>query len=143
MELLRQTALQYIGTPYIYAGNHVLEGFDCSGFVQELLMSVGVDPRWDQSSQGLYDHFSEAGEAEWNNYSCGALAFFGDSASKIEHVAMLLDQYRMIEAAGGDSTTKTFDDAKARGACVRIRPVASRRDLVAILKPRYNTIGYS
>lgn len=139
MEILRQYALSFLGTPYKFGGGNRLAGLDCSEFVQELLRSVGMDPPGDQTAQALFDHFSVNGE--WNRHSMGALAFFGKSAKQITHVAMLLDQYRIIEAGGGDGTTTSFEAAKERGAMVRIRHLSFRKDLVAVIRPRYATIG--
>ncbi len=139
MEILRQYAMSFLGTPYKFGGGNRLQGLDCSEFVQELLRSVGLDPPGDQTAQALFDHFSVNGE--WNRHSMGALAFFGKSAKQITHVAMLLDQYRIIEAGGGDGSTTSFEAAKERGAMVRIRHLSFRKDLVAVIRPRYTTIG--
>lgn len=139
MDILRAYAMSFLGTPYRFGGGNRLQGLDCSEFVQELLRSVGMDPPGDQNAQALFDYFSKNGE--WNRQSMGSLAFFGKSASQITHVAMLIDQYRIIEAGGGDSTTVSFDAAKDRGAMVRIRLLKFRGDLVAVIRPRYLTIG--
>lgn len=140
MILLQAYALSFLGTHYKFGGNNKLEGLDCSGLVMELLKSTGEPlPQGDMSAQGLFDHFSTNGE--FNRYQIGALAFYGESATKVTHVAMLLDQYRMIEAGGGDRLTLSIDDAKAKGAIVRIRPVKRRKDLIAIIRPKYATIG--
>lgn len=139
MDILRGYAMSFLGTPYIFGGPNRLTGIDCSGFVQELLASVGLDPPGDQNAQGLFDHFSVNGE--WNRHTMGSLAFFGKDAKNITHVAMLLDQYRIIEAGGGRADTTTLDAAKARGAMVRIRLLKFRTDLVAVIRPRYTTIG--
>ena len=139
MEILRQYAMSFLGTHYQFGGANRLTGLDCSEFVQELLRSVGLDPQGDQTAQALFDHFSKNGE--WNRQQMGALAFFGKSAAQITHVAMLLDPYRIIEAGGGDASTSSLDAAKSRGAMVRIRHLKFRSDLVAIIRPRYLTIG--
>lgn len=139
MDLLRDYALKFVGQPYIWAGNNPIEGFDCSGFVQELLASCGMDPPGDQTAQSLFDHFQKNGA--WNVYACGSLAFYGLSVTKITHVAMLLDGYRIIEAGGGGSLVKTKELAALHNAYIRIRTIKHRNDLVAILRPRYTPIG--
>lgn len=139
MDILRAYALSFLGTPYKFGGANRLDGLDCSEFVQELLRSVGLDPPGDQTAQALFDHFSTHGE--WNRHGMGALVFFGKDARSISHVAMMLDNFRIIEAGGGRSDTKTLDDAKARGAMVRIRHMSFRKDVVAVIRPRYTTIG--
>ena len=98
---------------------------------------IGSDK--DYSAQGLYELLEKDGS--FNMWKIGAMAFFGKSATKVSHVGILLDQYRMVEAGGGDSRCKTKEDAAARDACVRIRPIRYRKDLVAVIKPRYASIG--
>lgn len=139
VELLKAYALSFLGTPYKFGGANRLTGLDCSEFVQELLRSVGMDPPGDQTAQALFDHFSQKGD--WGKTQAGALAFFGKDAKSITHVAMLLDQYRIIEAGGGDSTTSSLQDAQQKGAMVRIRLLKFRKDLVAVIRPQYIHIG--
>lgn len=141
MNILFVTAISFLNTPYVWGGNNPLEGLDCSGLVQQILGTVGEDPPGDQTAQGLFDHFSEQGRASWNECRLGSLVFFGKSASKITHVGFCLDAYRMIEAAGGDSRTRTKKDAEKQGAFVRIRLIKSRSDVVAIVRPYYRKIG--
>ena len=55
-ELMIQYSKTFIGKPYRWGGEGVL-GFDCSGFIQEVLSCVGFDPKGDQTAQGLYNYF--------------------------------------------------------------------------------------
>lgn len=116
-----------------------MAGFDCSGFVQELLASVGLDPPGDQTAQSLFDYFDKHGEQS-PVPGVGVLAFYGESVSKIIHVAMFIDPYRLIEAGGGGSKTLTKQDAVSQNAYVRVRHLYNRK-IIAMRKPRYNTIG--
>lgn len=141
MILLEAYALSFLGVPYRYGGNNAIEGMDCSGLVMELLKSTGEKlPQSDMNAQMLFDYY-QSGNGEWNSQNLGALAFYGESVTKITHVAMLLDQYRVIEAGGGGQLVMTREDAAAKGAVVRIRPIAYRKDLTAIIKPYYRGIG--
>lgn len=140
MLLLRDYALKFVGIPYKWGGTHPLEGYDCSGLVQEILASAGEDPPGDQSAQALYDYY-QRGNASIDKWAMGSLAFFGESVTKITHVAFCLDQYRMIEAGGGDRGVRFPEDAISRGAMVRIRLIRNRQDLVAVLRPYYRKIG--
>ena len=139
MKFLIDYALSMLGVPYKWGGSNSLEGLDCSGFIQCILASAGIDPPGDQTAQSLYNAFEKNGAH--GTPSPGALVFYGRSVTKITHVAFCIDPYRVIEAGGGDSTTKTKEDAAKRGACVRIRLIDHRSDRVAIIKPSYIKIG--
>jgi cell wall-associated NlpC family hydrolase len=133
-------ALSFLGLPYISGGNSAIVGFDCSGLVCEILRPSGlIKHKEDLTAQGLWDKFERSGPH--GAFAIGALAFYGESVTKITHVAWCLDQYRMIEAGGGDHTTKTLADAIARNACVRIRPIKFRSDFIGTIKPSYSGIG--
>jgi hypothetical protein len=69
--------------------------------------------------------------------SFGALVFFGKEISKITHVGFALDHNVMIEAGGGDSKTVNPTVAAEQNAFVKIRPILSRTDLVAMVRPKY------
>lgn len=138
MDILKAVALSFLHVPYKWGGDDP-SGIDCSGLVQEILASVGIDPPGDQNAQALYNHFERNGS--WNSYGFGALAFFGESALKITHVGFCLDTNLMIEAGGGGSKTNTPQDAIAQNAFVRVRPIKRRKDLVAVIKPRYDLLG--
>lgn len=127
-------ARRFIGTPYIYGGNGPY--FDCSGLVCEVLKAVGVLKYSDDlSAADLFKRFEER--------SCspvpGALAFFGKGG--VDHVALIADERTMIEAGGGDGTTKTPEEAQRRGAMVRERPIASRAHLIGFYLPEYPIDG--
>ncbi len=128
--------MSHLGTPYIYGGPNRLTGLDCSGFVIEVLMAAGLfHTGYDTTAQGLYTTASAAGHA--NVFELGALAFYGKSLIEVSHVALCLNSTSMIECGGGDHTTTTFEEAKKRGACVRIRPIKYRRDFLGTIMPIY------
>lgn len=139
MKILYDYAMGFVGLPYRWGGSNPISGFDCSGFIQELLSSVGIDPPGDQSAQALYDFFEK--DARWNEYGCGSLVFYGQDSRHITHIAMMVDNYCVIEAGGGGSKTVTKDDADKQNAYIRLRIYNHRKDVVAILKPRYSSIG--
>jgi cell wall-associated NlpC family hydrolase len=139
VKLVVEYALSFLGKPYKWAGDDPLAGWDCSGLVQEILASAGIDPPGDQTAQGLFDHFEKNGK--YGVYGPGALAFFGESTRKISHVGFCLDTYRMVEAGGGGSKTLTEQDAITQNAFVRIRLIKARKDFQAVIMPFYKTIG--
>lgn len=137
--LLSQYFLAQLNLPYIWGGENPLLGFDCSGLVQYCLRGVGMDPPLDQTAQALYRHFHDRGHPIQEPQE-GAFAFYGGSLNHITHVAYALNKRIIIEAGGGDATTKTIKDAQKRGACVRLRPWNYRKDCVAVLLPKYEGV---
>lgn len=142
MNLLIDYAMQFVGKPYEWGGKvPVVGGLDCSGLACEILRFAGlIGNRETLNAQMLFDRFSKTGTQSLVG-SAGALAFYGESVTKITHVAFMVDRYRVIEAGGGDETTTTEEEADRRGAMVRGRTVGYRGMPVAIVKPRYATIG--
>lgn len=125
-EAMVDYAKTFIGTPYHWGGESSDEGFDCSGFVQEILKSVGLDPRGDQTSDNLYRLFQrEKGQSNRMTPSPSDLVFYGSEA-KVTHIAMAINSSQIIEAAGEGSTP-------TKKGMVRVRPINYRSDLVSII----------
>lgn len=139
MKTLVDYAMSFVGVPYRWGGENPISGFDCSGLVQEILRSAGMDPPGDQTAQALYNYF--ASNAQGNPRCAGALAFYGKSHDKITHVAFMIDEYRIIEAGGGGSITLTKEDAALQNAFVRVRLLRYRSDFLCTIKPNYALIG--
>ena len=134
-EILIDYAMSFLGVHYKWGGNNRLEGLDCSGFIQEILRSVGLDPKGDQTAQDIYNVLCKE---DWRSHlDTGSLLFFGESRYEISHIALALNEFLMIEAGGGNSKTKTIEDSIRDNAMVRIRPIKNRGDLVAVIKPNF------
>jgi cell wall-associated NlpC family hydrolase len=127
----------FVGLPYIWGGQHPSQGYDCSGLVQELLASVGFDPPGDQTAKTLYFTLSANQSCDASEPVAGSLLFFGTHLETISHVAFAIDDSHMIEAGGGGRNTIDVKSAIARQAFVRVRPISSRKDLIACLLPKY------
>lgn len=138
MKTLIDYAKSFVGRPYRWGGDDPMAGFDCSGLAQEILSSVGFDPPGDQTAHMLWKHLAENGAKE--KATAGALVFFGKK-ERVTHVGFMIDSWRMVEAGGGGSRTKTLDDAIKQNAYIRIRPIAARKDLVATLLPEYKNLS--
>lgn len=133
IELVKKYAMSFVGTPYLWGGDDPMSGFDCSGFIQEILEAFGRDPRGDQTANDLYLYFIEKGDCV-GYPKAGHLVFYGSSA-RITHVSMCLDDHYVIEAGGGRRSTNSLSAAIRQNAYVRIRPIGYRKDLVAIIDP--------
>ncbi len=144
MKTLCTYAMTFLGTNYLWGGDDPMKGYDCSGLVQEILASVGMDPRGDQTAQALYDHFSKdtwpplkVVGTSLSTPQPGALVFYGRSNQKISHVAFAIDAKRVVEAGGGNSKTVDAEVAAKQNAYIRQRPYDRRTDIVAIILPNY------
>lgn len=124
--------------PYIWGGKNPLTGFDCSGLVEWCLKSIGMDPPGVNNSVALYRWLiNGAGLPMSVEPQRGDLVFYGKSVDEIYHVEIMRNKYQTIGACSGDSFTLTVNDARSRGACVRINPLGYRKDQVAIIRPNY------
>jgi len=134
LEIIKQYAFSFLGTPYLWGGPNRYLGLDCSQFVTELLIAAGTLPhKSDLSSAALFDKFKNCPSTR----TIGALAFYGASLTQITHVAWLLDDLTVIESAGGGSANTNVDLSKKTGAGVRIRPLIYRSDFLAVRLPSY------
>lgn len=124
LELARIVALSHLGTFYKWGGDDP-SGFDCSGLCIEILKSVGLFPRTqDTTAQGLFNKYRSAETAVPFE---GCLVLYQNKARKIIHVEYCLDSEFTIGASGGGSRTKTEADAIRDNAYIKIRPINERR----------------
>lgn len=129
IELAKKIAFSFLGKPYIWGGDDPIKGFDCSGFIIEILKSVGALPRsGDWTAQGLYDFYiDEDKECAKSFPDEGVLVFWCNSNGKMVHVEFCLDTEYSIGASGGSSTVRTELEAVAKNAYVKVRPINSRQ----------------
>lgn len=86
-------ALQFVGNKYVWGGNSLTKGVDCSGFTKQIYKKFGVTlPRtsYTQPSAGKKIKASQA--------KPGDLFFYGDSDG-INHVAIYIGNGKIVHAA--------------------------------------------
>jgi cell wall-associated NlpC family hydrolase len=140
MLVLYDYLMRFVGTNYKWGGDDPMDGFDCSGLAIEFLSAAGILPKGfpDTNASGLHAHLKSKGAEELKTGKFGALIFFG-KPELITHVGICIDPMRMIEAGGGGSATTSREAAAQQNAFVRVRPLNWRKDVVAILLPKYAT----
>lgn len=132
-DVLQRYIFSLAGKEYLYGGQG--PNFDCSGLVIELMKAYGYLFPHDMTAQQIFSHISPT--SEWGKRKFGSIAFYGNSTGAIHHVGFCLNAVQMVEAGGGDSTTLTKESAQKRGAFTRIRPIDYRKDIAAVLAPKY------
>ena len=90
---LINTAMQYLGCPYVYGGNSLTRGIDCSGFVKQIFAKYGYSvPRTSREypSVGTKVPLSQIKPGDILIYKYG---------SRIGHVAIYIGNGQIIHAA--------------------------------------------
>ena len=88
-----RTAERFVGIPYRWGGDNVVEGMDCSGFVRAVYNLCGLSiPRTSR------DQFKAGDLIVKDELKDGDLVFFGASADKISHVGIYVGEGRFVHA---------------------------------------------
>ena len=94
------TASKYLGNRYVYGGNSLTNGIDCSGFTQQIFAKYGYSlPRTSRAQANCGTAIS-ASQAK-----AGDLVFYGTS-SGINHVAICIGGGKIIHASNPRSGIK-------------------------------------
>ena len=116
---ITRTALEYLGTPYVYAGVS-REGVDCSGLVYRVYRDVTGE-----SLPRRVVDLLDAGEAVPAEPQPGDLVFF-DTTGGPSHVGIYLGESRVVHAASaGPRTGVTIDSLTT--SYYKNRYIGSRR----------------
>lgn len=88
-----RTAERFVGIPYQWGGNTVVDGMDCSGFTKAVYNLCGVNiPRTSR------EQYKAGNPVERGELKDGDLLFFGDSAASINHVGIYVGNGRFVHA---------------------------------------------
>ena len=90
---LINTAMQYLGCPYVYGGNSLTKGIDCSGFVKQIFAKYGYTvPRTSREYPNV------GTKVPLNQIKPGDILIY-KYGSRIGHVAIYIGNGQIIHAA--------------------------------------------
>lgn len=114
---IAQYALQFVGNPYVYGGNSLTKGTDCSGFVQLIYKHFNIElPR----TSGNQATVGEKVSCSLGSLKPGDLIFYDHPVS---HVAMYIGNGKIVHAKSaktGIVTDKYNYSKKGFNVCRRI-----------------------
>lgn len=93
MEMV-EFAIQFVGNPYVWGGTDLINGADCSGFVQSVYKEFGITINRcarDQAKQGQ--------EIAYNEMQPGDLIFYDHGTGEIDHVGMYIGNGQVLHAS--------------------------------------------
>jgi NlpC/P60 family/SPOR domain len=102
-----RTAERFVGIPYRWGGNNVVEGMDCSGFVRAVYNLCGVKiPRTSR------EQFQVGEPVPRGELMDGDLVFFGAAPDRISHVGIYVGNGRFVHAPrrGDDIRISSLDE---------------------------------
>ena len=107
-------AKQYVGNPYVYGGNSLTNGVDCSGFTQQVFGDNGISLARTAADQ------SQGGQnVSMDDLQAGDLLFY-DNGGYVGHVAIYCGDGTVVHASN-EETGITISDANYR------TPVSAKR----------------
>lgn len=125
-------AWRLYGIPYRWGGDDPIQGFDCSGFIVEILRSLGILPlTGDWTAATLFEHFSA--NREPHPEECFLVFWKGDHG--IRHVEMCLNEILSIGASGGGSGVLSEVEAAIANAYIKVRPILGRGEIAGYVDP--------
>jgi cell wall-associated NlpC family hydrolase len=98
--LLVSEAKKYLGLKYVWGGNSLKTGADCSGYVRAVYQQVGLNvsklnrSSYDMASQSLGNSVS------LSNAQPGDLVFYASRSGHVNHVAMYIGNGLIIHESG-------------------------------------------
>lgn len=137
IEWALKVAWKWYGKPYKWGGDDPIGGGDCSGYMSEILRSVGaigsnervtthtIWQRW-----GIQDNRAISG----TDIEAGDILLYSKNGtvSGINHVVIAVSPNFILEAGGGGPGTDTIAEAAAQNAFVRMRPLDRKRLFAAL-----------
>lgn len=107
-QIAARTAERFVGIPYRWGGNTVVDGMDCSGFARAVYNLCGVNiPRTSR------EQFKVGDPVGRDDLQDGDLVFFGASEDSINHVGIYVGDRRFVHAPrrGDDIKVSSLDES--------------------------------
>lgn len=101
---LIENALSYVGNPYVWGGENLEKGVDCSGFTQQIYKEFGIDLPHSSSSQR---NVGEAVPIDQEPKQGDLICYDG-------HVAIYIGDGKIVHASNPTDGIKVTDDYKYR-----------------------------
>jgi gamma-D-glutamyl-L-lysine dipeptidyl-peptidase len=108
-----ETAFRWVGSAYLWGGTTPW-GVDCSGLVQTVFRTHGIELPRDSDQQAEVGERVDAGE-ELARVQVGDLLFFAERENRISHVAISLGGTRIIHSSVGNGGVRANDLAGETG----------------------------
>lgn len=104
--LIVMEAQKHLGLRYVWGGQSLTSGADCSGFVRAVYKKCGVNlSKLDRTSQGMASQ-SYGRSVSYSDLKPGDLVFYANSRGVVDHVAMYIGNGQVIHESGYKSGCK-------------------------------------
>ena len=110
---LVQTALSYVGNPYVWGGESLTNGVDCSGFTMQIMAKYGIYLPHLASAQAGYGTSVSTSQLQ-----PGDLIFYGSGGS-ITHVAIYIGNGQIVHASNSRDGIKVSNAFYRTPVCCR------------------------
>lgn len=105
----KHIAMSLLETPYLWGGR-TTSGLDCSGFVQTVFKTQGINLPRDASQQA-----GKGQEVAFEDLQEGDLAFFRNENGHITHVGIVLENDHIIHATSTGGSKVRIDQIRKEG----------------------------
>lgn len=136
-QVVVRTLLSLEGLPYLwpckengYKGKDPADGgMDCSGAVQWARFQAGLIKRAEVRKYNADDLYRMLPRVSARGTAVGDLVFYGSEAH-VTHVMALVGSGKCVGETGGGPRCVTVEVSKKVGACMKVKKVAYRSDIV-------------
>jgi NlpC/P60 family/S-layer homology domain len=98
-DMILPASKKYIGVPYRWGGT-TATGFDCSGFIQNVFKTIGI-----QVPRTTSDMYRTGTAVKKENLRVGDLVFFNTSGKGVSHAGIYIGENKFIHASSSKGVT--------------------------------------